>query len=166
MNFAKNRDFADFPGKNRKKHQTSSGLKNRSRRHRDILGPDSESSRPPLSISVFKNFLSIFAPKTVKNVHHCKRLHFSVIFGPIPFCLQKGAKNEFVDAKFLRAKNMDLKLSKSGLRISVGPLVRVYPNLKFGKFHPFLGGHQKNVTILNLAFLSGNVNLAFSKRKC
>ena len=39
------------------------------------------------------------------------------------FGSKKALKNEFVDAKFLRAENMDLKLSKSGLRMSVGPLV-------------------------------------------
>ena len=46
---------------------------------------------------------------------------FGVIYR---FGSKKALKNEFVDAKFLRAENMDLKLSKSGLRMSVGPLVR------------------------------------------
>ena len=81
-----------------------------------------ESSRPPLSISVFKKvFWSIVAPKNGKKR---PTLQFLGFCDPIPFWFQKGTKNEFVDAKFLRAENMDLKLSKSGLRMSVGALVQ------------------------------------------
>ena len=39
-------------------------------------------------------------------------------------------KKEFVDAKFLRAKNMDLKLSKSGLRMFLGRLVHFLEKIK------------------------------------
>ena len=37
---------------------------------------------------------------------------------------KKAGKKKIVDAKFLRAKHMDLKLSKSGLRMSIRRLDR------------------------------------------
>ena len=72
-------------------------------------------------------FLSIFAPKTVKNVQHCKIQGFAIQYR---FGSKKALKNEFVDAKFLRAENMDLKLSKSGLRMFLGRLVHFLEKIK------------------------------------